>query len=243
MKNIIISAVLVLITITNSEAQIKKTKISVRQNAVQKDKITQGLKINKLSNLNSLGDFSKLKIPIQQNTKELLNKKPTRTWSINPRKINDGSLKLIQFNGVTKQSSWTYGGSYDENLDRVLESFNSGRIRHRGQSHIWPIQVQFRVSGGIEYRVKLKDLVLPETINNKYIYVTRRHKSGWYISRINMNESGEFNYIFKEPNSGDIELHFTAIPELRESHASSSRVNSNVWNWVSISEIQIDRID
>ena len=73
--------------------------------------------------------------------------------------------------------------------------------------------------------------------------MTRKSRNGNYISRINMNESSEFNYLFKEPNSGDVELSFTAIPEIREKHPSSERANRNNWNWVSISEVRIDRID
>lgn len=224
-------------------AQIIKPGVKLNTNKVNSDKFTKGLKINSLSNLKSIADFKKLNIPVQQITKEQLNKKNTETWIINPRKINQGSLKLDVFNGMTRQDSWTYGGSLDENLDRILERLNNGRNSHRGQSHIWPIQVKFRVSGGIEYRLKFKEKYSTEETNNKYIYVNRNSKNGSYISRVNMNEFGEFNYIIKEPNSGEIELQFTAIPELRESHISSSRENRNNWNWVSISEIRIDRID
>ena len=247
MKKVItaISVILLMVTLTN--AQIKKSNVKLNTTKINSGiSIQQGLKVNKLSKLKSLGDFKKLNIPTQQVTKELLNKKPTRTWKINPRKLSDGSLKLNIFNGIMSQTRWVYGdGTWDEDLDEYLQELSEGRDTRRGRISTWRLQIEFRVSGGVEYRLKLKGINSTENIDNKYIYVSRSSRNGNYISRINMNELNEYNYIFKEPNSSEVELLFTAIPVLRENRdpRTTSRVNSNHWQRVGISEIRIDRID
>ncbi len=197
----------------------------------------QGLKINNLNKFKTFGDFKKLNIPVQQTTKELLNKKPTRTWTINPRKLTYGSLKFEKLMwGTITPTSWRYGSGSFRRINEHVERLNRGRnVSSNNTADVFTLKIKFRASGASEYRLKLKEIdhMSHENYRDKYIYVRRISKNGLFISRLNMNELEEYNYIFKEPNSCDINLEFTGAPNL-------GRVD---WELVTISEIRIDKIN
>ncbi len=229
MKKIIITIVLAFFIVPITNAQIKKPKISVNTTNIATNTNFKGLKVNDLSRLKSIEDFEKLKIPVQQMTKEKLNAKPTRTWKINPRKLNDGSLKFERLSGWMTPNSWNFGRGNDRTTQEDVETLNSGRSAGAG---LFDLKIEFRVSGGIQYRLKLKEIDPWGRYQDRNLFVSRRSSNGLYISRINMNELNEYNYIFKEPNSCDIKLQFTGTAGIYYK-----------WSPVTIAEVRIDRID
>lgn len=211
MKKLITTIALSIIMVTLTNAQIKKPTVKLNTPKVNTGNSVQGLKINDLSRLKSIEDFKKLKIPVQQITKENLRKKPTQTWKINPRKLNDGSLKFERLSGWMTPNSWNFGRNNDRTVQEDVETLNSGRSAGAG---LFDLKIEFRVSGGIEYRLKLKEIDPWGNYRDKNLFVSRRSSNGLYISRINMNELNEYNYIFKEPNSCDIKLQFTGTADI-----------------------------
>ena len=242
MKKISVTLLLTFFIVTVNNAQIKNTKISVNSNNVKTDKLIRGLKVNNLNKL-KIKDFKKLNIPVALMTKEQLNAKPTRSWKIEPNKIKYASLKLDYFRGTYSNNKWTIGGDYNDDLDEVVESLNNGRVRY-GRP-IFAIGLKFRATGGAEYRLKFKNLNQRKS-PNEYIFISREGAKGTFISRVDLNDRNEFNYIFKEERSNEVTLKFSAIPNL-DYTPSEGRVERRrytyYWQYVSISEIKIDRIN
>jgi len=243
MKKLITTIVLSIIMVSLTNAQIKKPTVKVNTTSIKTNTNLQGIKVNDLSRLKSIEDFEKLKIPPQQLTKEILNAKPTQTWKIGPRRLNDGNLKFEQIIGVMTPTSWLYGGEFINNLDDVIEDLNRDIIRG-GNYATFPLSIKFKVSGGIEYRLKFKQLQPASTTNNnEYLYVYIESKNGRYISRLDKNDLNEFNFIFKEPNSSEIILKISPIPNLKGNNLPGISRSGYYWQWVEISEIKIDRIN
>ena len=233
MKKVITTVALAILMGSLTNAQLKKPTVKVNTTPIETKTNLQGVKVNDLSRLKTIEDFEKLNIPVQQMTKEKLNAKPTQTWTISPRKINDGVLKFERLSGWITPNAWNFGRGPERTIREDVERLNSGR----SAGGVFDLKIEFRVSGGIEYRLKLKEIDPWGLYQDKYLFVSRSSSNGLYISRINMNELNEYNYIFKEPNSCDIKLQFTGT-----AHVDPS-VEDYSWNPVTIAEIKIDRIN
>ncbi len=99
MKKVITTIALAIIMVAGTNAQIKKPTVKVNTTPIATSTKLQGVKVNDLSRLKTIEDFEKLNIPVQQMTKELLNKKPTQTWIISPTQLSYAQLKLDYFYG------------------------------------------------------------------------------------------------------------------------------------------------
>tara|TARA_R110002050_G_scaffold204522_4_gene340253 strand:- start:188107 stop:188808 length:702 start_codon:yes stop_codon:yes gene_type:complete len=233
MKKVITTIALVLSIVALTNAQIKKPKVKVNTTPIETNTKLQGVKVNNLSRLKTIADFEKLNIPVQQMTKEKLHAKPTQTWKINPRIINDGVLKFERLDGWMTTNSWNFGRGPERTIREDVERLNSGR----SAGGVFDLKIEFKVIGGIEYRLKLKEIDPWGIYQDKYLFVSRSSSNGLYISRINMNELNEFNYIFSEPKSCDIKLGFTGT-----AHVDPS-VEDYKWFPVTIAEVRIDRLN
>ena len=178
MKNLILTIILAFVALMVGSAQIKKPNAIVNTNKVEKYKIKQGVRID-LKNIKTVTDFNKLKIPVSQISKEKLNAKPINTWKITPSKSKDGQLELESLFGVVTKSHWQTGievKSYDPNFTNLNSNF--------------PLSIKFRVSGGVEYLLKLKD-----QMKNRYgyVYVAIRDVNGRhsFVNRVEFDRNIE----------------------------------------------------
>ncbi|WP_338357580.1 hypothetical protein [Yeosuana marina] len=237
MKNRIVLMVSLVFYITASNAQIKKPAISEPVSKIKSDQLIQGLKITKMPKI-SLNDLNKLDIPIIKVAKEKLDTKPTMAWSINPMKHHDGNLKLMLLYGIWSQETWEIGsGEVSESLRiSILNKKEDFRSRSYEYNHgqwrfIFPEILTFKALGGVEYLLRI-------TFQGDYIrgsdaiYIGRES----YISEVSLNEYKEANYLFRQENSGEINIYISPILfKLRE--------NVDGFLTSNIREIKISRLD
>lgn len=209
-KKIITTIVFIAITFTTVHSQITRPNNRLKTKEVNKLSQTDGLRIANLDK-KSMKDLTRLNIPVSSITRDKLNAKPIRTWAIGPNKLYDGQLRLKYFNGHWSDNKW-------KSSNRYCASF------------------KFRALGGVEYRMKLK--MVPDSgmgfSNDNFIYVTRKRDNR--TTKVVIDEHKEFNYLFKEAQSGEIEIMFTAIPVVTIEGRNSFRP-------IRFSEIRIDRIN
>lgn len=234
MKKVITTIALALSIVTLTNAQIKKPKVKMNTTPIATNTQLQEVKVNNLGSLKTIEDFEKLNIPVQQMTKELLNKKPTQTWKISPMHLIDGNLKLNYFYGSINPEVFSYYGT-DANYFNVLASFPASRLI--SGSNNFPLSIAFRASGGVEYRLKIK--LSGGAGNNDKIYILRSVNDTYSLVAISDQGNKEFNYVFKEDTSETVYIGISSI--LKE----SEKFNRPFYSWLvsSLSEIRIDRIN
>ena len=222
MKKSILTFVTVLLTLMVSNAQIKKPNVIANTKKVKKHKIKQGVRID-LKNIKTVADFNKLKIPVSQISKEKLNAKPISTWKITPLKSKDGQLELESLFGVVTKSHWQTGvevKSYDPNFTKLNSNF--------------PLSIKFRASGGVEYRLKLKD-----QMKNRYgyVYVALRDIDGRhsFVNRVEFDRNNELYYPFYEDRSKDVIIDVSFV----STNASGENID---YKCLKLSEIEISRL-
>ena len=223
-KNIrLVSFLLVLGIMAN--AQIKKPNISVNTNKIKTAKQfqIQGVKVE-LSKIKNAADFKKLNLPVAYISKEKLNAKPINTWKITPLKSKDGQLELKSLFGVVTKSHWQTGievKSHDSNFTDFSSNF--------------PLSIKFRVSGGVEYRLKLKDQMRN---SYGYVYVAIRDINGRhsFVNRVEFNRNNELYYNFSEERSKDVIIDISFI----STNASGQEIN---YKCLKLSEIEISRLN
>jgi len=223
MKNLILTIILAFVALMVGNAQIKKPNAIVNTNKVKKHKINQGVKID-LKNIKTVADFKKLKIPVSQISKEKLNAKPVNTWKITPLKSKDGQLELESLFGVVTKSHWQTGvevKSYDPNFTNLSSSF--------------PLSIKFKATGGVEYRLKLKD-----QMRNRYgyVYVAIRDINGLhsFVNRVEFDRNNELYYSFYEERSKNVIIDVSFV----STNASGENIN---YKCLKLSEIEISRLD
>ena len=220
MKSQILTIVLLIFSITTIDAQIKKPAVSVKTNKVKMVKTVQGIKVD-LTKIKTSADFNKLKIPVSQISKEKLNAKPINTWKITPLKSKDGQLELESLFGVVTKSHWQTGielKSYDPNFTNLSSNF--------------PLSIKFRVFGGVEYLLKLKD-----QMKNRYgyVYVAIRDVDGRhsFINRVEFDRNNELYYPFYEERSKDVIIDVSFV----STNASGEKID---YKCLKLSEIEIN---
>lgn len=221
MKKIILIFSLVFYTTAN--AQIKKTSVKVNNKQTQQANFGVLLKSN--VKLKSLQDLNKLNIPLTQITSEKLNAKPTQSWEITPLKLIDGVLKLDSFSGNYGLDYWRWF------TDTNFSELENGTTENRNNK-VLPITIKFRATGGVEYRLKINQRLVLPTREFNFIYI----KKGNLISKVQMSSGLEFNYIFKETRSGEIEISISGV-------VISAHTNSGGSYPIHTEKIEIDRIN
>jgi len=229
MKKLITTIAFSILMVTLTNAQIKKPKVKVDVNKVQTQKPSSGLLLKSSVKLKTLQDLNKLNIPVTQITKEKLNAKPTRSWGITPLKIRNGDLKLGRFNGHYDVNMWAWS-SNNRGFNIKLRELENGKGEDPHHD-ILPFTIKFRAIGGVEYRLKINQRTILHTRRSNYLYI----KKGNFISKIQMNEL-EFNYIFKESRSGEIEILFSGVAIL-------DNTNRQGFYPLMTEKIEIDRIN
>jgi hypothetical protein len=223
MKKIIQLVSLFLILSTTATAQLENKRISVNTRKIQKKRQINGVKVdfNKLKNAT---DFRKFNIPIAQISKEKLKAKSTNKWRITPVKPKDGQLELKSIFGVTSQSHWQTGIEV-KNFDPNFTDFSSN----------FPLSIKFRVSGGVEYRLKLKD-----EMRNRYgyLYIAIRDIDGRhsFVNRVEFDRNNELHYSFYEERSKDIVIDISFV----STNVSHQQID---YKCLKLSEIEINRLD
>ena len=225
MKKLITTIALSILVVTITNAQIKKPTVKVGVTKAKTQQPSSGLLLNSSVKLKTLQDFKKLNIPVAQITKEMLDKKPTQTWIINPRKLSDGYLKLIKFTGFLRPESFLlYVREKCDSWSQTerLEALYRTEYWHEDDySWMFPLKISFRVSGDVDYLIKLKHIkqehpaYVPYDLKPRdFIYVVRKSLDlTYYISKVLMDNNNEFHYSFKEHNSGEISLFFSSSPK------------------------------
>lgn len=201
-------------------AQIKKPKLD--NTSIDTDLLDQSVKGLKVKNLDkmSVKDFAKLKIPVSILSKDILNKEPTRSWVITPLKLNDAHLKFISSDAYTSQESWQFG--YVLNPRDYLA---------------FKFTISFRVTGGVEYRLKLKNVGRPINVStDRVIIAIDNGVPGELLRLISAEHSsnGEFYFVFKEDRSRNIKIKINGI-------FSPGRIE--ITNNITLKEVRIDRIN
>jgi len=142
MKKLIITSVLSLLALSYIQAQINRPKVNVNTKQVNSTPAVQGLEVRNLDKMTA-AEFKKLKIPVTQVTKERLNAKPTRTWSIKPMKLMDGRLRFKRLRGVASPEDWALYFDPFSPLPRLSFTFNmladvyyKVRVKPKGQSNL-----------------------------------------------------------------------------------------------------------
>ncbi|WP_338357581.1 hypothetical protein [Yeosuana marina] len=225
MKKVITTIALTIIMVAGTNAQIKKPTVKIDASKIQTQQSSNGLLLNSSVKLNTLQDFKKLNIPKQQLSKEQLAKKPTRTWKITPMKLKDGFLTLEWAEGALLKERWH------------LYTLGSSDVRYKSGA----ITIKFYAVGGVEYRLKinfeniLRDMSFD---SNDFIYIRKYDNNEVFATQVFLDPTnGEFNYIFKQQNSGYIYITSTTIPKLQASTGIEE------WVMIGVDEIKIDRIN
>ena len=184
--------------------------------------------------MQTIEDIKKLNIPVAQISKEQFNAKPITSWNISPKKIVNGFLKLDSFKGEYDSDFWDWGLSVNPrtNLSTIMNEIEN-RTAEDPYNDIFLFTIKFRATGGIEYRLKIKQTYVYRDPKPHYMYI----KKGGYITKIQMTGL-EFNYIFKESRSQEIQISFSGAIIIDD----SSR-NVGIWWPVRAQNIQIDRIN
>ncbi len=237
-KKILSTIFVIVLTFITVNAQVKP-KVSVKTSKVKTGKAIQSLKVMSLDKLKSVEDLKRLNIPVAKVTKEKLRAKPTRTWKINPQRLNDGFLRFETMQGTFDKDRWTWGSNVDRHLQNSLDRLNEGKQKN-DRYDAFPFKIKFRVTGGVEYRIKIRQLyILPES-RSHYIYVAIKSMSNKQqsISKIN-NENNVFNYIFKRPRSEEVIISLSGIPTI----TSTFNDGRGYWQPINVAEVRIDRIN
>ncbi len=212
--------------------RLKKPTVKVNTTPIETKTNLQGVKVNDLSRLKTIEDFEKLNIPVQQMTKELLNKKPTQTWKIKATKLYDGQLKLHYFEGVLENNKFTCQGILHnpEDVDRMDRSGERGYDQAEIYRYNFPVAIKFRASGGVDYLLKIKTEKSWDYDNHSDIFIV---KNQTFIFRSAVSEQKDYYYFpFKQATSEEITI-------LISSQIMRNRVN---WGSLRFTEIQIDRL-
>lgn len=206
----------------STNAQIKRSKIAVNKSKVNTTKQVKGAKIN-VSKLKSINNFKTLNIPVMHISKEKLNAKPINTWKITPLKPKHAHLELKSLFGIVTPSHWQTGievKNYNSNFSDLNTAF--------------PLSIKFRVTGGVEYRLKLKDLIRNRS---GYVYIAIQNIDGqhYYVNRVEFDRNNELYYSFYEENSKNIIINVSFL-------STSSPSNAPNTECLKFSEIEISRI-
>ena len=234
MKKLITTIAFSIIMVTLTNAQIKKPTVKVGVNKAKTQQPSSGLLLKSSVKLKTLQDLNKLNIPVSQITKEKLNAKPTRSWGITPLKIRNGDLKLDSFKGNYDVNTWDWGltGGSNRYFNEIINEIENGKPEDP-HNNIFPFTIKFRAIGGVEYRLKIKQHLVYRNSPSHYLYI----KKGNYITKIQM-VGQEYNYIFKEVRSREIEISFSGAAIID----NNSR-NGGTWWPVKTPKIEIDRIN
>jgi len=114
MKKLIMTATLVLLLVTFTNAQINKPKLKESTTNVNSTSENANLNlklipVNDFNRLRTIEDFKKANIPVSNNYKEKLKGEPTKSWKITPVKFDDGLLQLKSLFGVVTKDYWQTG--------------------------------------------------------------------------------------------------------------------------------------
>lgn len=237
MKKAIILFIWGLFAITTVNAQIKKPSVKVKVNKHKTHQVSPGVLLKSSVKLKTLKDFNKLNIPVTKITKEQLNAKPIRSWKITPLKLKDGVLKLASFTGSSGLTYWSWytetrGANKGNNANkrRLINELESGTVNNNHHTAL-PFTIKFRVTGGVEYRLKIEQRVIIPSRHSNFLYI----KKGNYITKIQKGQFNSFNYIFKEARSSEIEISFSGVVIPDET--------ISVFNPLRTEKIEIDRIN
>jgi hypothetical protein len=232
MKKVLTTIALAIIMVAGTNAQIKKPTIKVDASKVQTQQPSNGLLLKSSVNLKTLQDFNKLDIPTQQISKDKLDAKPTMSWAISPRKLTDGFLKFNSFKGDYDLDLWDWGLSANGNFDTTIDELDRGKTEDP-RRYVFPFTIKFRATGGVEYRLKIKQGYRIPNPTQQFLYIIKDQQ----ISKIQMSNY-EFNFIFKEIRSREIEISFSGV-----AYIDSNDRNGGIWNPIMTEKIQIDRIN
>jgi hypothetical protein len=210
MKKIILSTILILVSAETLTAQIKNSVLKSNTIKVKKTKdIQEPLKITNLKKI-SEAELNRLKIPIVKIPDEQRDAKAIKTWKLSPLKLYNGNLRLHYFNGHWSDNKWKSSSRY-------------------------ALGLKFKVRAGSEYRLKLK--MIPERgmtfSEDDYIHIIRKKN---LISKVEINEYKEFNYVFQENHTQEIEIWISAIPKVRGN-------GDSYYKNIRFAELQIDQIN
>ncbi|RPD98513.1 hypothetical protein EGM88_04745 [Aureibaculum marinum] len=238
-KNVITTTLTVLLFITITAVAQVKPKITVKTSKSKVTKVNKSLRMTDLNKLKSVEDLNKLNIPLNRMTQEKLRAKPIKTWQITPQKLNDGFLKFESIKGAFYKDTWLWGRNVDRDLQSSLDQVNSGDTKNE-RYDFFPFKIKFRVTAGVEYRLKIKQhYAFPES-RSHYIYVAMSTltDNNVSISKIN-NDNNVFNYVFKVTKSGEVIISFSGIPLIN----SGFNDGRGYWEYVSTYGVRIDRIN
>lgn len=220
MRKIITLVSFYLVMSLTISAQIKRTNVLLNKTNVKKQ--VQGVKVD-ISKFNKAADFNRINIPESQISKTKLNAKPINTWKITPLKPKNAQLELKSLFGVVTPSYWQTGIETQTN-DSDFTNLNPS----------FPISIKFRASGGVDYRLKLKNLI---TNRNGYVYIAigdlYNHHS--FVNKIQFDRNNELNYSFYEEKSKDIIIYVSFL----STNLPGTKAN---YKCLKFSEIVISRI-
>jgi len=231
MKKLITTIALSILVVTITNAQIKKPTVKVNTNPIETNTNLQGVKVNDLSRLKTIEDFEKLKIPVQQITKEKLNAKPAQTWKISATRLYYAQLKLDYFYGLLSNNEFLMKGSnMIDNEPEIIDAIRRSPYPI-DPAKLWnfPLGIKFRVSADVEYKLKLK----VSNAGRGDIFVVKNES---FISRISKSDRGDYYYVFTPDKSEEITLKFSS-PFGRKSNRSSIKH----WKPITFTEILIER--
>lgn len=231
MKKKAITITLVMLTILSSFAQINKTKLSPNIKEGEIRSKMNIVKINKLNSLKNLNDIQKLSIKSSQLSSEQESARYSRSWSINPNKLSDGSLKLLNSRGYISTAPPNLFLTTDDDSGSTNVSSGSSNEIELG---IFPLKLSLAVSTGAEYRINIKSRRTPHT-NHIYMATTNGGQQGYSIIRLELNSRDEYNGIFQAENSANMEIYLTAIAN-PDNHYHD-------WMMLTVKEIRVDQIN
>ena len=206
-----IMTLLIIVFCVAINAQIKKPKVDITINKVTKKPLVQGLKVKGLAKMTSK-DFAKLKIPVANITKEKLNIKATKKWSLNPYKNSDGFLKVDMVKGVWMHDYWQIGTGWgSDNTGRSIlldqEDFRTrnGDYNRLGYGMIFPFVLKFRASADKDYILKVE--FFGNVNPRQSIFIGRES----IIAEVNFDQHNEINYHFTQDRSGEFYIYISPI--------------------------------